>query len=60
MTDWNIPVTRASFLVPEIRDRSQYNYEQIVKESTRHQYIPFDDAWRIVTELVDRLAIPQE
>lgn len=49
--------SRSAFLDPDIRSRSAEAYGEIA-DTTRHTFIPFDEAWDIVMSLVDQLDIP--
>lgn len=53
----NVVVSRARFREPELRLRSAKQYQDLA-DTTRHTFIPFDDAWEIVMDLVDQLDIP--
>lgn len=49
--------TKSRFRVPEIRERSARDYAELAN-TTRYMFIPFDEAWEIVMNLVDQLDIP--
>lgn len=52
-----IVATRSAFRDPEIASRSQTQYADLA-ETTRRFFIPFDEAWNIVMNLVNQLEIP--
>lgn len=52
-----VPVSRMAFLNPEISRRARHDYDAL-KDTTRTNFIPFDDAWRDLIGLIDGLAIP--
>lgn len=52
-----IDVNRSGFLDPEVRHRSAEQYVDL-EQTTRYTFIPFDEAWAMVMELVDQLDIP--
>ncbi len=49
--------SKSAFRNPEVRDRSSQGYESL-ERTVRHTFIPFDEAWGIVMDLVDSLDIP--
>lgn len=49
--------TKSGFSDPEIRSRSADAYDDLA-DTTRHTFIPFDEAWDIVMDLVNQLDIP--
>lgn len=53
----DVTVTRSAFHDPEIRRRSSELYDEL-RKTTRHTFIPFDDAWATVMDLVSQLDIP--
>lgn len=53
----DIQVTKTAFRDPEVRSRSATGYDYL-KDTVRHTFIPFDEAWEMVLALVDQLDIP--
>ncbi len=54
----HVPVSRAAFAHPEIRERARVDYDKL-KSTTREVFIPFDEAFEAVLGLVSRLSIPE-
>lgn len=52
-----IAPSKSAFRDREIRARSSDAYSDLA-DTTRHTFIPFDEAWNIVMDLVDHLDIP--
>lgn len=52
-----IAPSKSAFRDPEIRARSAESYADLA-DTTRHTFIPFDEAWEIVMDLVNQLDIP--
>lgn len=52
-----VSVSRTDFQDSEIRHRSAEQYDDL-RHTTRFTFIPFDEAWEIVMDLVDQLDIP--
>ncbi len=55
----NVPVSRAAFHQAEIKTRAFEGYNQL-RETTRHAFIEFEEAFEIVLSLVHRLPLPDE
>jgi predicted nucleotidyltransferase component of viral defense system len=55
----NVPVTRAAFRDPEVARRAGQDYA-VLKDTTRSNFVPFDDALRALLDLVGQLQIPEE
>lgn len=53
----NVQVSKSAFHQTELRRRSAELYGDL-SSTTRHTFIPFDEAWEIVMQLVDSLDIP--
>ena len=53
----DITATKSRFHDPEIRQRSATNYTDL-EATTRYTFIPFDEAWESVMDLVNQLDIP--
>lgn len=49
---------RRSSFNDEVRDRARRNYDTKIKEQAGDAFIPFDEAWPAVMELVGRLDLP--
>lgn len=54
----DIEPSRSSFQNPEIKRRAQVEYDEL-RHSTRVLFIPFEEAWELVIELVKSLPIPE-
>lgn len=52
-----VSVSRAAFRVAELERRARQDYDDL-RDTTRSVFIPFDDAWRELLDLVDALDIP--
>ncbi|MCO5216060.1 MAG: nucleotidyl transferase AbiEii/AbiGii toxin family protein [Thermomicrobiales bacterium] len=52
-----VPATMAAFRDPDLERRSEANYDAL-RDTVRHTFIPFDEAWETVMNLVDSLDIP--
>lgn len=55
--DRDVEPSKSAFRDPEVRSRSATGYDYL-KDTVRHTFIPFDEAWETVLALVDRLDIP--
>ncbi|MCA9834262.1 MAG: nucleotidyl transferase AbiEii/AbiGii toxin family protein [Thermomicrobiales bacterium] len=53
----DIDPTKSAFRDPEVRERSEFGYDAL-RDTVRHTFIPFDEAWAAVISLVDSLDIP--
>lgn len=50
---------RRSSFDDEVRDRAHRDYETKIKEQAGDAFIPFDEAWPAVINLIDRLDLPE-
>jgi predicted nucleotidyltransferase component of viral defense system len=55
----NVPVSRAAFHQEEIRSRAFEGYNQL-RETTRHAFIEFEEAFETVLSFVGRLPLPDQ
>lgn len=53
----DVVATKSAFDDPEIAERAATVYDDLAN-TTRYMFIPFDEAWEIVMNLVDQLDIP--
>lgn len=53
----NVPVSSAAFRANDVAKRAHVDYEAL-KNTTRSTFVPFDEAFALVLNLVDRLSIP--
>ena len=54
-----IAPSRTMFRNPEILQRASVDYDRL-QETTRSVFIPIEEAWELVMQLVDDLTIPEE
>lgn len=52
-----VPATLMAFRDPDLERRSKANYDAL-RDTVRYTFIPFDEAWETVMQLVDSLDIP--
>ncbi len=53
-----VPVSKAAFKDPELAQRASYGYEGL-RETVRGDFVPFDEALRLLHGLVEELEIPE-
>jgi predicted nucleotidyltransferase component of viral defense system len=54
----SVPVSRTAFHDPEVARRAHQDYDALAN-TTRTSFVPFDEALRVLLDLVNRLEIPE-
>jgi predicted nucleotidyltransferase component of viral defense system len=52
-----VPLSRSAFAGEDVRQRASFEYDTVLAIS-QESWIPFDEAWRAVQELVSKLGVP--